>query len=92
MRKSNARPADAPIPPPQEDWVTQREMAKMLGVSDRTASLWAAAGRLRRFEHGFPECGRKKYSRALVEAELQQCWDRAVHRHDELAQSEDGDL
>ncbi len=59
----------------------------MLGVSPRTASLWASAGRLARYEHGFPNCGRRKYSKALVELEMQTQWDRAVDRQRDLLTS-----
>jgi len=59
----------------------------MLGVSSRTASLWASAGKLRHYEHGFPNCGRRKYSKALVELEMQTQWDRAVDRQRSLLTS-----
>jgi len=70
-------------PLPSEDWVSQCEIARMLGVSQQTASTWAKAGRLRRFEHGVPGCGRRrKYSRRLVERELERRWDAAVEAQD----------
>ena len=50
------------LPLPGRDWICRRELAKLLDVSERTAFLWASAGRLQRFQHGFPCCGRKKYS------------------------------
>ena len=73
--------ATEPVPGPSDDWITQREVANFLGVSPDTASIWAAAGKLRAFEHGFP-CARRRYSRRLVERELQHRWDEAVRRQD----------
>ena len=72
------------VPPPNGDWICQRDLAELLGVSERTASIWAKAGRLRRFEHGFEDCGRRKYSRTLIETELRRRWDEAVRRQEEL--------
>ena len=71
-------------PPPRGDWICQAELAAELGVSTRTASLWASAGKLSRYEHGFPNCGRRKYSKALVMLEMQTQWDRAVDRQRDL--------
>jgi len=67
---------------PTEDWVEQKTLAGMLGVSEKTASAWAKAGRLLVFEHGFSCCGRRKYSRTLVERELARRWGQAIHRQD----------
>ena len=67
-------------PDPSVDWITQRELAQLLSVSERTASLWAKAGRLQIFEHGVTACGRRKYSRALIARELKARWNRAVAR------------
>ena len=69
------------------DWLSQRELAEILGVSQRTASLWATAGRLQRYEHGFPNCGHRKYSKALLALERQTQWERAVHRQRDLMPS-----
>ena len=73
-----------PRPLPPIDWICQRQLAELLAVSERTASIWAKAGRLRPYEHGFRNCGRRKYSRCLVETELQHRWDQAVRRQAEL--------
>lgn len=72
------------IPSPTTDWITQRELAQVLGVSERTASLWAKAGRLEPFEHGVATCGRRKYSKTLVQRELNNRWDEAVTRQDSV--------
>jgi len=73
-----------PLPSPDTDWICQRELAELLDISERTASLWASAGKLRRFEHGFPNCGHRKYSQALVWLEMKTQWNRAVARQQEL--------
>jgi predicted DNA-binding ArsR family transcriptional regulator len=73
------------IPNLTSDWITQRELAQLLGVSERTACLWAKAGKLESFEHGVPACGRRKYSKSLVHREFNNRWDRAVTRQDSLA-------
>jgi len=74
-----------PHPNPAADWITQRELACILGVCARTASLWAKAGRLQPFEHGVAACGRRKYSSALVQQELRRRWDEATERQSSLA-------
>lgn len=51
---------------PLHDWANQKEVAALLGVSQKTASAWAKAGKLRAFEHGFACCGRRIYSRTLL--------------------------
>ena len=65
------------VAPQPQDWITQRELAGILRVSEKTASVWAKAGRLRVFEHGFEMCGRRRYSRTLVETAIHQCWSAA---------------
>ena len=67
-------------PLPREDWICQAELAEMLGVSERTASIWARAGKLQQYEHGCQPCGRRKYSRKLVERKLALGWAAAVER------------
>ena len=52
---------------PAKDWITQRAIAEILGVSQRTASVWASNGRFRHYEHGCENCGRRKYSRLLID-------------------------
>lgn len=51
---------------PQEDWINQRELAEILGITPETASRWASDGKLRVFEHGMIAAGKRKYSRQLV--------------------------
>jgi len=72
------------VPVPSRDWICQRELAELFGVSQRTASAWSKAGRLRQYEHRFENCGRRKYSRGLVEKELRLRWVQAVQRQEEL--------
>ncbi|WP_165252731.1 hypothetical protein [Paludisphaera soli] len=73
-------PATEPRSTPdlRTDAICQRQIAALFGVFERTASLQAKAGRLRRFEHGVPNCGRRKYSRRLVELEVERRWRQAV--------------
>lgn len=71
------------LPPPSTDWLTQRQLAELLGISERTASVWASTGRLAVYEHGVPAGGRRQYSRALVERELQRRWDAATEKQDQ---------
>ncbi len=66
------------------DWITQKELAAMLGISPKTASEWAKQGRLIRFEHGIDGAGRRRYSRHLVQREFQNCLDAAMQRQDEV--------
>lgn len=73
------------LPPPAEDWIDQLEVAGMLGFSTTTASSWAKQGKLRVFEHGVVPCGRRKYSRSLVQRQIQRGWTQAVERQDEAA-------
>lgn len=72
------------MPDPRKDRICQRSLCGLFGFSERTGSLLAKSGKLRRFEHGIPGSGRRKYSRALVERELQMRWSRAVKTQDEL--------
>jgi hypothetical protein len=76
------------MPPPRDDWICQRQLADLFAVSERTASLWAKAGRLRRFQHGFPDCGRRKFSRSLVLREIRERWERAVLEQDAVFNNE----
>jgi hypothetical protein len=66
------------------DWITQKELAAMLGISPKTASEWAKQGRLIRFEHGIDGAGRRRYSHLLVEREFQRCLGAAIQRQDDL--------
>ena len=61
-------------PDPATDWIDQRQLAALLDVSNKTASLRAARGELKQFEHGVPGCGRRKYSRALFNHVLETCY------------------
>jgi hypothetical protein len=72
----------ADVPLPADDWIVQKDVAVMLGVTAKTASLWAGEGKLRIFEHGVQSGGRRKYSRALVRRELEQRWAQAVQQLD----------
>jgi predicted site-specific integrase-resolvase len=69
-------------PPPGDDWISQRELAGMFGVTEQTASSWAKLGKLRLFEHGVGIGGRRRYSRTLVERELGRRWEQAVSLQD----------
>jgi predicted site-specific integrase-resolvase len=73
-------------PLPICDWLNQRELAQLLGVTERTASVWARRGHFRIYEHGVRGCGRRKYSRALLQHEIDQRWAEAVRR----SESSDG--
>jgi len=73
-----------PMPDPRDDGICQRTLCDILCVSERTGSILARQGKLSRFENGIPGCGRKKYSRRLVERELQRRWERAVREQDEM--------
>jgi hypothetical protein len=76
-------PPDKPVSSPDpSDWVTQTQLAQLLGVSRQTASQWARAGKLASYEHGCPNCGRRKYSRTLVDRERELCWREALDRQD----------
>lgn len=69
-------------PDPQTDWIDQRELAAILTVSEKTACCWAKEGRFVVFEHGFEQCGRRKYSRTLVRRDIQRRWQQAIRRQD----------
>ena len=77
-------PALQAPPDPKSDWCCQKLVAKALGTSAQRASAMARAGELRHFEHGVPGCGRRKYSRALIERELRRRWELAVKVQDQL--------
>ncbi len=49
-----------------QDWINQAQLAALLGITPKTASVRASKGLLRQYEHGVEGCGRKKYSRQLV--------------------------
>lgn len=75
--------ADVQAPDPLHDWIEQKKLAELLGLSEKTACCWSREGRLREFEHGFPHAGRRKYSRALVERGLRRYWQQAIRRQQE---------
>jgi hypothetical protein len=79
-----SHPTSQAPPHPGSDWVCQKLVATELGISPQRASLKARAGELRRFEHGVPGCGRRKYSRALIQRELRRRWELAVKVQDQL--------
>jgi hypothetical protein len=79
-------PEEAP-PDPKTDWCYLKDVAKALGHSPHTASAKAKSGDFLHFEHGVPGCGRRKYSRALIERELWRRWEQAVRVQDELLSS-----
>jgi len=70
------------------DWIMQRELSEILGISQQTASEWAKVGRLRRFEHGIETAGRRRYSRLLVQREIENRLDAAKRHQDELLASD----
>lgn len=70
------------IPDPCSDWLNQRELAELLGCSERTASIWAGQGRFRRYEHGSPVAGRRKYSKRLVLIDLAERLAAAREMHE----------
>jgi len=69
-------------PEPATDWVPMTEVARMLGVSAKTARQRARAGELDHFRHGVAGCGRRKYSRTLVRRAIEHCWEVAIRRQD----------
>ena len=80
----------APTPPdPRTDWCFQRDLAEALGISAQVASTKARAGELRHFEHGVPACGKRKYSKALIERELRHRWEHALKVQDQLMGSDE---
>jgi hypothetical protein len=70
-------------PAPSKDWICQRELARLLGISERTASIRAQQGKLDRYRHGVPGMGRKAYSRELVQRDLQRRWEEAIRNQEE---------
>jgi hypothetical protein len=76
--------ADDPRPQlvPALDWLNQKGLAALLGVTPHTAAKWAKAGRLRRYEHGVATCGRRRYSRMLLLREQQHRLEQAIRRQD----------
>lgn len=55
---------------PAEDWITQAELARILGISQKTARKHALDGRLEQFAHGIPAAGRRIYSRELFRRQM----------------------
>jgi hypothetical protein len=78
--------ADDPKPQlvPALDWLDQKGLAALLGITPHTAAKWARAGRLRRYQHGFDACGRRRYSRWLVMREQRHRLEQAIRRQDEM--------
>lgn len=78
MENSTHSPDDGstptPRPDPCADWIDQGELAALLGISAKTASLRACRGELKQYEHCVPGCGRRKYSRALYDHVLETCY------------------
>jgi hypothetical protein len=69
-------------PEPRMDWITQRRLVAMLGISEKTGSLYAQEGKFRRYEHSVPGCGRRKYSKLLVERQIRLRLEQAVRLQD----------
>src|SRR4051794_40013961 len=78
-------------PRPRSDWISQREVAELIGITEQTASAWARKGKLKVFEHGVAIGGRRRYSRALVERELRFRWEQALRNQAGAGQPEEGD-
>lgn len=70
-------------PAPEVDWITQRELAEQLGFSQKTASQLASKGALCVYEHGVVACGGRRYSRALIQRDVQNRWEEAIAKQDE---------
>lgn len=70
-------------PDPATDWITVSEVARILGVSAKTARQRAHAGELDHFQHGVGGCGQRKFSRMLVERIIESRWQEAVRRQDQ---------
>jgi hypothetical protein len=83
-------PDESTSPPPSEDWIDQKTLMGILGVSEHTGTQWAKAGRLRSFEHGFEVCGKRRYSRTLVLREQRNRLEQAIRRQDELLAEKGG--
>jgi hypothetical protein len=77
-------PSSQAPPDPRADWCFQKNVSEALGISPQAASAKARAGELRHFEHGVRGCGRRKYSRALIQRELRRRWELAVQVQDQL--------
>ena len=69
-------------PAPGADWITQRELAEQLGISQKTASQLASKGALCVYEHGVAACGGRRYSRALIQRDVQNRWEEAIAKQD----------
>jgi hypothetical protein len=75
---------ESTIPPdPTTDWIDQKTLMGILGVSEHTGTQLAKAGRLRPFEHGFEVCGKRRYSRWLVTREQRRRLGQAIRQQDE---------
>lgn len=74
------KPIFPPAPPiaDRADLLPPKAVAAMAGVTDRTAQLWAKAGRMGGFKVG----GGYRFPRAEVEAALNQAGSRSVRRLD----------
>jgi hypothetical protein len=83
MPPESTRATTLELPSPANDWIDQSQVGGIFGVTAKTASLWAKAGRLSRYEHGMPNCGRRKYSRQLVMQDLKNHWSDAVSRFEQ---------
>ena len=71
-------------PDTHDDRIHRRKLAALLGIVPQAASAWAHAGRLRRYEHGVVNCGRRRYSRALVQRELLRCCRQSLSERDDV--------
>jgi len=80
----------AAYPSPVEDWIGQGKLAEILGISPQTASARAAEGLLLRFQHGVEPCGRRKYSRTLVQQHIHRQWEKALERNEDSTDSAAG--
>jgi hypothetical protein len=68
------------LPAPEDDWMCRADVARMLGVSDRTAQTLERRGEFKAIEHGNFGRLRRKYSRCLLQRELARRWDEALRR------------
>ena len=62
---------------PADDWMSLGQLAELLGIGLSTASRWHRRGDFVRYEHGFRPCGRRRFSRSLIEAELRRTATRS---------------
>lgn len=76
-------PPAAPVDPAQ-DWISRRELARLLGVSPQTAHAWDGSGKLKVFEHGMPGSRYRRFSRLLVERYFKRSWENAIQAQEEL--------